>query len=157
MADNEDISWRAKGEALLRVAKYRPKFTFGLVIIGGFVAFLEGVGLGFIYPIVEVAQAEEPVDGGGPVLEVFITTYQFLGIPFDLGYLIVGLALVMTVRYTSSFVVAWLKAVLAKNYEKELRTRAFDGALSAEVGYFDQEGSDDVLNAIITETRIRGK
>ena len=63
----------------------------------------------------------------------------------------------MTVRYTSSFVVAWLKAVLAKNYEKELRTRAFDGALAAEVGYFDQEGSDDVLNAIITETRIRGK
>ncbi|MFD1685894.1 ABC transporter ATP-binding protein [Halobellus litoreus] len=157
MAENGDLSTRQKGEALLRVAKYRPTFTFGLILLGGFVALLEGAGLGFIYPILEVAQSDGAVSGGGPVMQVFISAYQFLGIPFDLGYLILGLASVMTVRYTSSFVVAWLKAILAKNYEKQLRTRAFRGALDAEVGYFDEEGSDNVLNAIITETRYSGR
>lgn len=156
MTDSADINWRQKLQALARVARYRPTFTGSLIIFGGLVAFLEGIGLGFIYPIIEVAQAEEPVAEGGPVLEAFITTYQFFDVPFELGYLILGLAAVMTVRYTSSFVVAWLKAILAKHYEKELRSRAFSRALDAEIGYFDEEGSDDVLNAIITETKYSG-
>ena len=157
MAEPSDITLREKIEALARVARYRPTFTLGLILLGGVVAFLEGIGLGFIYPIVQVAQTEGPVESGGPVLEIFISAYRLFGIPFELGYLIVGLAGVMFVRYTSSFLVSWLKAILAKQYEKELRTRAFRGALDAEVGYFDEEGSDDVLNAIITETRYSGR
>jgi subfamily B ATP-binding cassette protein MsbA len=157
MTDDEDLTWQQKFDALLRVAQYRPIFTFGLVVFGGFVAVFEGVGLGFIHPILEVAQAEGPVEGGGPVLEVFLSIYDFLGVPFSLGYLILGVGLVMTLRFTTSFIIAWLKAILAKQYEKDLRTRAFGGALDAEVGYFDEKGSDDVLNAIITETRYSGK
>jgi len=152
-----DLTWGEKLTALRRVASYRPLFTAGLIILGGFVAALEGVGLGFIHPIIEVAQAEEPVEGGGPVLETFLAVYEFFGIPFELGFLLVGVTAVMTIRYTLSFLVAWLKAWLATQYETELRTRAFDGALNARVGYFDAEGSDDILNAIITETRFSGQ
>jgi len=152
-----DLTWGEKLSALLRVARYRPMFTAGLILLGGFVAGLEGVGLGFIHPIIEVAQADGSVDGGGPVLETFLAIYEFFGIPFELGYLLVGVTAVMTVRYTLSFLVAWLKAWLATQYETELRTRAFDGALNARVGYFDAEGSDDILNAIITETRFSGQ
>ncbi len=152
MADADDLTWRQKFDALKRVARYRPTFTIGLVVFGGFVAFLEGVGLGFIYPIIQVAQTDGAVESGGPVLNAFLATYELLGIPFELGYLILGVAAVMAGRFTMSFLVSWLKAILAKQYEKDLRTRAFRGALDAEVGYFDEEGSDDVLNAIITET-----
>ncbi|MEA1932760.1 MAG: ABC transporter ATP-binding protein [Euryarchaeota archaeon] len=155
--DHEDLTWGEKLAALRRVASYRPTFTAGLIILGGFVAALEGVGLGFIYPIIEVAQAEGPVDSGGPVLETFLRIYDLVGIPFELGYLLVGVTAVMTVRYTLSFLVAWLKAYLATAYEAALRTRAFDDALGARVGYFDAEGSDDILNAIITETRFSGQ
>lgn len=151
------LSNREKIRALRRVAEYRPAFTFGLVILGGFVAFLEGLGLSFIYPIIETAQSEDPTNVAGPVMETFVGTYQFFDIPFTLGYLIVGVALVMTVRYSMSFVSRWLAAILAKQYEKYLRTRAFDGALDAEVGYYDDEGTDDILNAIITETRYSGR
>lgn len=153
----DDLTWREKFDALARVARYRPGFTAGLVVLGAFVAFLEGIGLSFIYPIIEVAQAEEPIDGGGPVLETFLSVFELLGLPFTLGYLILGVALVMAFRFGMSFLVAWLKAILAKQYERDLRIRAFDGALDAEVGYFDEEGTDDVLNAIITETRYSGK
>ncbi len=146
-----------KNTALSRVAKYRPKFVFGLVIIGGFVAFLEGIGLSFIYPIIETAQADEPTNVSRPVMELFISTYQFFSIPFSLGYLIVGVVLVMAIRYLMSFLVRWLGSILGFRYEQHLRTKAFDKALNAEVSYYDQNGSDDILNAIITEIRYSRK
>jgi subfamily B ATP-binding cassette protein MsbA len=157
MASADELSWGEKIAALRRVAAYRPTFTLGLVLFGGLAAVLEGVGLGFIYPILEVAQTEGPVEGGGPVLDTFLAVYELVGLPFTLGYLIIGVGLVMVIRYTFSFLVAWLRAILAKHYEKSLRTRAFESALDARIGYFDQEGSDDVLNAIITETRYSGR
>jgi len=154
---NRNLTWREKIAALARVAQYRPGFAFILVVLGAFVAFLEGVGLSFIYPIIEVAQAEEEVADGGPIMELFLATYELFGVPFSLGYLIIGVALVMTIRYTMSFFVRWLGYMLAYQYEKHLRRKAFDLALDAKVGYYDQEGTDDILNAIITETRYSGK
>jgi subfamily B ATP-binding cassette protein MsbA len=157
MSDSaEDISWSKKGKALARVARYRPRFTGGLIVLGGIVALLEGIGLSFIYPIMEVAQGGE-VEANDRILEVFLTVYDLLPIPLTLGYLIVGIGAVMTVRFTSSFLVAWMRALLQKRYERDLRTRAFDAALAARVRYFDENGSDDILNAIITETRYSGR
>jgi subfamily B ATP-binding cassette protein MsbA len=156
MGENPDITWREKKQALLRVAKYRPKFTAGIVILGGFVAMLEGIGLSFIYPIMEVAQGGE-VAAQDAIMGLFLGAYELLGIPFTLGFLMLGIGGVMTVRFTSSFLVAWLRAILQKEYERELRTKTFTRALDAEIGYFDERGSDDILNAIITETRYSGR
>lgn len=156
MTDSSELSWGQKARSLLRVAQYRPKFTLALVTIGGFVAILEGVGLGFIYPIIEVVQNDRTVEESGPVLETFLAVYEFLDVPFTLGNLLVGVSGVMTIRFSLSFLVAWLRAILTKQYEKHLRSRAFSGALGASVEYFDEAGSDEVLNAIITETRYSG-
>lgn len=151
MADSEcDIAWSEKLDALIRVGRYRPAFTSIIIGLGGIVAVLEGVGLSFIYPIMEVAQAEGTVEAQDPIMEAFLLLFEFLGLPFSLGVLIIGISLVMVVRFVSSFFVAWLKAILRGNYEEMLRRRAFDAALNAEVSYFDDEGSDDILNAIIT-------
>jgi subfamily B ATP-binding cassette protein MsbA len=157
MSTSEQLSNREKLQALRRVAAHRPEFSLGLIILGAIVAIFEGIGLGFIYPIIETAQSEDPTAVSGPVMETFVGVYEFFGLPFTLGYLILGVAGVMTVRYTMSFVVSWLSIILAKRYEKHLRTRGFNGALDAEVGYYDQEGTDDILNAIITETRYTGQ
>ncbi len=157
MVENMDLTRREKINALARVVKYRPKFILVVMFLGSFVALLEGIGLSFIYPIVEIGQAEEPTNVSGPIMELFVSTYQFFGIPFALGYLIIGVAIVMTFRYVMSFFVRWLGSVLAYRYEQHLRTKAFDMALDAEVGYYDDEGSDDILNAIITETKFSGK
>jgi len=156
MAEDADITWREKGEALVRVAKYRPRFTAGIVMFGGVVALLEGIGLSFIYPIMEVAQGGD-VEATDPIMEGFLTIYNLFNVPFTLGFLILGIGTVMTVRFTSSFLVAWLRAILQKEYEHDLRTRTFTRALDAEIGYFDRRGSDDILNAIITETRYSGR
>ncbi|WP_424014964.1 ABC transporter ATP-binding protein [Halorubrum xinjiangense] len=154
---SENITWRAKLTALRRVAQFRPKITAVIVVLGGATAFLEGIGLSFIWPILEVAQADEPITQAEGLLGVFLRVYQFIGIPFRLEYLIVGVGLAMTVRFTFSFLVTWLRSILQTTYEELLRTEAFDSAIDAKVSYFDEEGSDDILNAIITETRYSGK
>jgi len=64
---------------------------------------------------------------------------------------------VMTARYVSSFLVAWLRAKLRVEYVRDLQTRAFDRALDAEVAYFDEQGSDTVLNAIVTQAEYAGR
>jgi len=158
MPEATDLTWREKFAALKRAARFQPAFTIGIVALGSLVAFLEGIGLGFIYPILEVAQTNGgSVDGGGPVLDSFLRFYNFLDIPFELGYLILGVAVVMTSRFTLSFIVGWLRAILSKQFEKHLRSKTFRSALDAEIKFFDREGSDDVLNAIITETRYSGQ
>ncbi|AKH98007.1 ABC transporter ATP-binding protein [Halanaeroarchaeum sulfurireducens] len=154
---SEEITWREKLDAVVQVVKYRPLFVLPIVALGGLTAFLEGIGLSFIYPIMEVAQSEGEVTPQDTIMGLFLQVYEFLGIPFELGPLIVGISIVMTVRFSSSFTVAWMKAILQRDYEQYLRTEAFRAALNARIGYFDDEGSDDILNAIITETRYSGK
>jgi subfamily B ATP-binding cassette protein MsbA len=155
-SSTKSITWREKVLALSRVAKYRPKYTVFLVLLGAGTAGLEGIGLGFIYPILQVAQSPDPISQADGVLGRFLELYNFLGIPFELKFLILGVATVMTVRFSSSFIVDWMKVILEQKYKRDLKRRAFDAALDAKISYFDEEGSDDILNAIITETRYSG-
>ena len=152
-----DITWREKYQASLRVAQYRPKFTAILILLGGATAALEGLGLSFIYPILEVAQTNGPITEAGGILGTFVDIYGVVGVPFTLEFLILGVAGAMTVRFTLSFIVAWLKSILQQRYEQMLKQQAFGSALTAKISYFDEEGSDNILNAIITETQYSGR
>lgn len=154
---NEKVPRRKKINALLDVAQFNPKFTVLIIGLGLVAAVLEGVGLSFILPIVEIVQAEDPVSEASGVMAVFVMLYQGLGIPFTLGFVVVGVAVVMTARYTMSFVVAWLREALRTYYIRDLQMRAFGSALDARIEYFDEEGSDDILNAIVTQTNYAGR
>ena len=159
MSEDEigDVPRREKIHALFDVAKFNPKFTVLIVVLGLGAAVLEGIGLGFILPIIEIVQSENPAAEASGVLGVFVTVYRTLGIPFALQFVIIGVALVMTVRYTLSFMVAWFREALRTYYTRDLQIRAFDNALDAKVEYYDQEGSDDILNAIVTQTFYAGR
>jgi subfamily B ATP-binding cassette protein MsbA len=152
---SEEIPTREKFNALREVAGYRPALTVGIIGLSIFAAVLEGIGLSFLLPIIEVAQSngEPPEDG---LVGAFVTVYEFLGIPFTLEFIIVGVAIVMIARYTSSFLVAWLKAMLRTEYVRYLQTESFEKALDARIAYFDERGSDDILNNIVTQARYAG-
>lgn len=156
-ADVDEVSRRAQLRALIRVAKYRPALTAGIIAGGIFTALLEGVGLSFILPIVEIVQAEDPAAEADGLMAMFVSLYQYLGIPFTLGFVVTGVSLVLTVRWTLTFIVRWLRDALVVDYTRELQTRAFNNALDARVEYFDQEGSDDILNAIVTQSEYAGR
>ncbi|WP_436930025.1 ABC transporter ATP-binding protein [Halosimplex halobium] len=151
---SDEITLEEKARALARVARYRPLFTVGIVAFSVFAALFEGIGLSFLLPIIELARGSGDPSG---YMELFVAGYETVGIPFTLEYVVVGVAAVMTVRYSSSFLVAWLKAALRETYVRHLRVESFDHALDAEVAYFDDEGSDDILNAIVTQSTYAGR
>lgn len=156
-SEPESVSRREKLDALRDVARYNPKYTATVVVLGIVAAVLEGVGLSFILPIVELVQLQDPAAEAEGLLAVFVTVYQTVGIPFTLGYVVIGVSTVMIARYTTSFSVAWFREALRTYYIRDLQTRAFRNALNARVEYFDKEGSDDILNAIVTQTYYAGR
>ncbi|GAA1069180.1 ABC transporter ATP-binding protein [Streptomyces sanglieri] len=158
MTDGETISRREQLRALVRVAQYRPKLVVAIIFGGVFAALLEGVGLSFIMPIVEIVQSPgDPAAEADGVMELFVMAYDFLGIPFTLGLVITGVSVVLAVRWTITFFVRWMREALVIDYTREIQKQAFDNALDARIEYFDREGSDDILNAIVTQAEYAGR
>jgi subfamily B ATP-binding cassette protein MsbA len=157
-SDSEYIGRRRQLAALLQVARYRPLLTTGIIIGGVFAALLEGVGLSFILPIVEIVQSPgDPTAQADGIMALFVAAYQLLGIPFTLGFVVVGVSAILAVRWTTTFVVRWLREALVIDYTREIQRRSFDNALDAKIEYFDREGSDDILNAIVTQSGYAGR
>lgn len=157
-ADSEEISRHEQVRALLRIASYRPVLTVGIILGGVFAALLEGIGISFIMPIIELVQESggSATDADG-VMRVFRAVYDMLGVPLTLGSAVAGVSLILAVRWTSTFVVRWLREALVVDYTREIQRQSFDNALDARVEYFDQEGSDDILNAIVTQAEYAGR
>ena len=154
----DDLSWREKARAIVHVATFKPLYTGLIVVVGIVTATLAGVGLSFILPIVGLVQ--QPSDPGADadgIMLAFVRSYELLGIPFTIEFVILGVAAVMTVRYTLGFLSIWLREILRQEYVRYLQMQAFENALHAEVSYFDREGSDDILNAIVTQAVNGGR
>lgn len=153
-----DLSRRAKLRGLYRIATFRPALTAFIVVFSVFAAVLEGVGISFIIPIIEAVQSSgNPTETADGYALAFVRLYDAVGVPFTVGTLVAGVAGVMVARFTSSFVVSWLQVALKTDYVRHLQTEAFGRALDARVAYFDREGSDDVMNAIVTQAEYAGK
>ncbi|WP_424017668.1 ABC transporter ATP-binding protein [Halorientalis pallida] len=152
-----DISLREQLHALYIVALYRPAMTVGIILLSILAALLEGIGLSFLVPIIEIAQGTASRGELSRMGQAFLDTYAFLGIPFTLEFIVAGVALVMIVRYTSSFLVDWFRAALQTDYVRHLQTTGLDHALDAEIAYYDEKGSDEVLNAIVTQSEYAAR
>jgi subfamily B ATP-binding cassette protein MsbA len=152
----EEPTWSEKLRALGRVARYRPKYTVSIICLSLVTAVLEGIGLSFLLPIIEIARDESAAETAEGPLEIFVSAYELFNVPFTLETVIVGVALVMSARYTGSFLVTWLQTALRVDYVRHLKVEAFSNALETEISYFDQRGSDDILNAIVTQSTLAG-
>jgi len=155
--DSEDISRQEKFEALLAAARYNPTFTALIIGLGLLSAALEGVGLTFIIPIIELIQSSGPITEASGLLGAFVVVYETLGIPFTLEFVIGGVALAMCMRYTSTFFLGWMRGVLQLSYERHIRESLFDSALETRMEFLDRKGSDNILNAIVTESKAASK
>ena len=152
-----DNTLREKLHALKLIASYDPKLVFLIVVFGFITAIFEGVGIGLILPVIEVAQNGAPSTDASGIIGGFVTVYSLLNIPFTLEFIVAGLVVVITIRYATSFIVAYLREYLRTQYIRELQRDAYDAALDARITFFDTRGSDEILNAIITQTVYAGK
>jgi subfamily B ATP-binding cassette protein MsbA len=144
--------------ALWDVVQFAPGRSALILLLSVVAAGLEGLGLGFILPIVELARpgGTSPEEASG-LLGAFVRVYETIGIPFVLKYVILGVVVAMALRYFTSFLVGWLRVDLQYDYTRALKTEAFEAALDARVRYFDREGSDEILNAIVTQATYAGR
>ena len=157
MADESaNLTWREQAKAVYRAASFRPGLAAGILFFSVIAAGLEGIGLGFLLPIMELAQDPEAARQAGGTLGAFISAFELLQIPFQLEYVMVAVGAVFTIRYVSSFFVGWLRALLGQDYMRYLQKEAYEMALGAKVAYFDEQGSDDILNTIVTESNYAG-
>ena len=147
------VTTRQKLKAIAHVARYDPKLVAVIVALSLFGAVLEGVGIGFLFPIVEQLTGDGlDTERGGALFETFERMYGIFGVPLTLGTLVVGVGLVVGVRYLNDFIVAWLQAILGTRYVRDLMDDLYEGTLDARVGELDDRGSEELLNAVITET-----
>lgn len=154
---SDTVTTKQKLAALYRVASYRPIYTVGILTLSLLAAILEGVGVSFLLPIIKQVQQGTTSGNESQLMSIFIDAYRALSIPFTLEYIILGVSIVMVLRYTTTFAVAWLQTALKEQYVRHLQNQAFDNALQASITYFDTEGSDDILNAIITQAGQAGR
>lgn len=152
---SEGIPFKEKLRAFYLIATFQPKLTAAIVLFGVLTALLEGVGVTFIVPLIEVARSPDAVASDG-IVGAFAMVYDVLGISFTLGTIVVGLSVVLAVRYLSSFFAEWARVYLRVHYIEDLQSRSFENALDARIHYFDTEGSDDILNAIVTQAENAG-
>jgi subfamily B ATP-binding cassette protein MsbA len=150
-----DVHLREKLQGIYKIAAFRPKFTAGIISFSLLTALFEGIGVTLIIPLVEVAQSSGgPPEGG--IAGIFGSIYGVFGVSLTLSSIIVGISVVLFIRYSATFLTAWARAHLRVNYVRDLQSRSFENALSADIGYFDKEGSDDILNAIVTQAEKAG-
>lgn len=155
---DEEISLRRKADAVAGVALWRPKLSVTLLSLTFAAALLEGIGVGFIVPIIELVRSNQgaATDPSG-LLAVFVTAYDLIGVGLTLETSIIGVSVVMSVRFGVSFLAGWVREYLKSAYIGHLQSRLFDGAVDARSKLYDDVGSDEVLNSIITQTKRSGK
>jgi subfamily B ATP-binding cassette protein MsbA len=153
---NKKHNWKEKISAVWNVLSFNPVLTFSVILLSSAVAILEGFGLSFIQPIFESVNSPGQA-AEGAITEIIGQIYSIIGIPLNFETLIIGVSSIMFLRYSTTFVVSWLRSILAENYESELKNKTFNAALQSKIEIFDEKGPDEILNHVITETDYSSK
>ncbi|AJF24769.1 multidrug ABC transporter permease [Haloarcula sp. CBA1115] len=155
MSEDIAVTRREKIESLLRASRYNLPLLGAVLLFNLIAATLEGFGLGFIVPIIELTRDPASSDISG-VTGLFFDLFEVIGVPFTLEYIILGVSVVLFTRYAATFMATWLRERLRVHFMTDLKRRTFDKALAAPVEFYDRHGSDEVLNDIITHNRNAG-
>lgn len=134
MSDEVDIhkvSLRQKLYALYGVAAYRSQSAAGIGLLSTFSAMLEGV----LIAVIKIGQGQMSPSEIGGIGQIFVSPFEFVGVPSTLEWVIVGIALVMVARSTATFLVAWLRARVQTHYIRYFQTDGFEIALNARIAH----------------------
>lgn len=151
-----EISWADKWKVFKEIVSFTPNLFALTFILTLSSAVLEGIGLSFILPIIEIVESGKEagaLEAEEGLLYWFVTTYDVLGIPFSLGTVILGVLLVMLVRFTVTFFARYLSSVMAEKFRCDLQEKVFSNALETKISFFDQHGTDEIINVVVTQAR----
>lgn len=107
---------------LYGIATFRPLLT-GLIVVGSVLAaLLEGIGLGFLLPVLEIAAGGDVANSSDQRVAAFASVYAAVGVEMTLATVVGGVAVVLTLRHALGFVVQWSRDRLQILYVRHLRS-----------------------------------
>ena len=143
--------------AIYHFFRRRPISTFGLVLLLIVSALVEGVGIGFMIPLLESIDTTSDLESASRVSRYLSEVYGRLGIPFVLWTIMVGGFLLFASRAFLTYIGETWMVHLANLFGAEARIDAFSGLLNADLGYINRRKGSDSVNTIVVEaSRFQG-
>ena len=140
---------------LLRAISYffkvRPWVTAGLMILVLVTAFVEGLGIGFLVPILETIDVQGDSATQSQVSGYLSGFYERLGVSFTLAPIMIGAFALFVLQAIFKYLAETQTIRIAAQFNAEMRTRIFDGLVNADLGYHHKHKGGDFVNSLINE------
>lgn len=135
------------------VKKYRILFSINIVVvlIG---ACLEGIGVGFLVPVLESLDVSRESDG-------FFTSFAkeifaFLNIPYTFLSLILVFSSLILLKYIVLMVQQRLARILSSTVTRDLRCQCTENLLEVSIKYFYGRKLGEIISTIFNSTQNAG-
>ena len=126
----------------------------GLVVVA---AFVEGLGVGFLVPLLETINEQGDSLAASRITGYLSDFYGLVGAPFTLWTIIVGAFLLFSLQALLKYFAETQTIRVATQFNAEIRTRIFSGLVNADLAYHHKHKGGDFVNSLINEcNRFQG-
>ena len=137
--------------------KARPWTTLGLVSLILFAAFVEGLGIGFLVPLLESINEQGDLTAQSQVSEYMSDFYGRLGLSFSLSTIMVGAFALFLVQALLRYLAETRTTLIAAQFNAKIRAQIFAGLVGADLDYHHRRKGGDFVNSLINEcNRFQG-
>ena len=135
----------------------RPLAAGGLVVLLIVAAAVEGVGIGFLVPLLEAIDTQADPQSASQVTRFLSLTYERIGVPFLLWTIMAGGFALFLVKAALTYLAETQTVRLAHTFSANVRSQIFAGLISADLAYVHKRKGGDFVNSIIVEVnRFQG-
>ncbi len=131
--------------------KVRPWSTIFLVTLSLSTAFVEGVGIGFLVPLLESINEQKNSATSSQVSELLSNFYELIGVSFILSTIMVGAFLLFLIQALLKYLSETQTTRIAAQFNAEVRSKIFSGLLNADLAYHHRRKGGDFVNSLINE------
>jgi len=129
----------------------RPWVTAGLIIVALVTAFVEGLGIGFLVPLLETINEQADSATQSQVSEYLSGFYEQIGVSFTLAPIMIGAFALFVLQALLKYLAQTQTIRIASQFNAEMRTRIFSGLVNADLGYHHKHKGGDFVNSLINE------
>lgn len=115
-------------------------------------SLLEGAGLTLLVPLLGRIGIGAEAGDGNPLLDLVGPFLDAMGVPFEVGPLMVVMVVVLILQVTLTFVVKCYEVRCTTEYTTHWRKRLFSAVINADWTFLMRTKSDAQVNQIVNET-----
>ena len=136
---------------VLHIFRRRPWVTAGLVFLLISASTVEGIGIGFLVPLLEALSSQDDAVPKSQVSSYISGAFEALGIPFVLWTIMLGGFLLFVLQSMLKYLRETLTTLAAAAMVADVRTRLFHNLLHMDLAYIHRKKGGEFINSLITE------